>query len=69
MNSLARLEAWFAGVGHATVACSGGIDSLLLAHVGHASVGARLQVAHAISPAVPPEATARAEQLFAALGL
>lgn len=59
MESLARLEVWLSGVAHVTVACSGGIDSLLLAHVGYASAGARLQVVHAISPAVPPEATAR----------
>lgn len=59
MNELDRLDAWFRGVAHTTVACSGGIDSLLLAHVGHCSVGRRLQVTHAISPAVPPEATER----------
>ena len=59
MDDLTRLSAWFRQATHITVACSGGIDSLLLAHVGHLTLGGRLRVAHAISPAVPPEATER----------
>ncbi|BFM15741.1 ATP-dependent sacrificial sulfur transferase LarE [Maricurvus nonylphenolicus] len=41
------------------IACSGGIDSLLLATVAHRQSPQTTTVAHAISPAVPEEATAR----------
>ncbi|MFT6804110.1 MAG: hypothetical protein ACJA2H_001123 [Nitriliruptoraceae bacterium] len=40
------------------VACSGGVDSLLLAYLAHRGTG-RTVVAHAVTPAVPPSATAR----------
>ena len=41
-----------------TVAVSGGIDSMVLAHVAHRTLpGARM--AHAVSPAVPPAASTR----------
>jgi pyridinium-3,5-biscarboxylic acid mononucleotide sulfurtransferase len=41
------------------VAVSGGVDSMTLAHLVHRHHGARAQMIHAVSPAVPPEATAR----------
>jgi uncharacterized protein len=41
------------------IACSGGIDSMLLATVAHRQAPGATTVAHAISPAVPAEATAR----------
>ena len=41
------------------IACSGGIDSLLLATIAFRSAPAETRIAHAISPAVPEEATQR----------
>ena len=41
------------------VACSGGIDSLLLAHVAHSADPAATTIAHTITPAVPGDGTAR----------
>lgn len=41
------------------VACSGGVDSLLLAHRAHEHDHTATVVAHAVTPAVPPRATAR----------
>ena len=41
------------------VACSGGIDSLLLATVAHRGAPRGTVVAHAVTPAVPAAATAR----------
>ena len=41
------------------VACSGGIDSLLLATVAHRGAPRSTVVAHAVTPAVPAAATAR----------
>ncbi|ANK79835.1 MAG: adenine nucleotide alpha hydrolase [Rhizobiales bacterium NRL2] len=42
-----------------TVAVSGGIDSMTLAHVAHRLGERPVRMAHAVSPAVPPAATAR----------
>ena len=44
------------------VAVSGGVDSMTLAWFAHQALGSRASVYHAISPAVPPEATARVRQ-------
>jgi len=44
------------------IACSGGIDSLLLATVAHRQDPAATVVAHALSPAVPTEATNRVKE-------
>ncbi|WP_018388230.1 hypothetical protein [Ancylobacter sp. FA202] len=49
------------------VAVSGGVDSLTLASFAHAH-GLPLSVIHAVSPAVPSEATARVRELAAAQG-
>lgn len=43
----------------ARVAVSGGVDSMTLAHCAHATLGARVLIVHAVSPAVPPAATER----------
>lgn len=45
--------------GPTIVACSGGIDSLLLATVTHAHAPASTVVAHTVTPAVPSDGTAR----------
>ena len=47
------------------VAVSGGIDSLTLATFAHRLLGARVTMFHAVSPAVPGDATARVERLAA----
>ena len=60
---LARIHATLDDIDRAIIACSGGIDSTLLALVAHAHAPGRVVVAHAISPAVPPEATARVRAL------
>ena len=43
------------------VAISGGVDSMTLAAVAHGAIGKRVVMVHAVSPAVPPEATARVQ--------
>jgi uncharacterized protein len=48
------------------VAVSGGVDSLTLATFAHTTLGDRVEMFHAVSPAVPGEATARVEQLAVA---
>jgi uncharacterized protein len=56
-----RLHAVLASFDELAVAVSGGVDSMTLAHVAHAVLGPRTAMMHAVSPAVPPEATARVE--------
>lgn len=55
-------------IDHAIIACSGGIDSTLLALVAHRRAPGKVTVAHAVSPAVPPEATERVRMLAAQEG-
>ncbi|MGH1480045.1 MAG: asparagine synthase-related protein [Geminicoccales bacterium] len=43
----------------AAVALSGGVDSMTLAFIAHRKLGADVAMFHAVSPAVPPSATAR----------
>jgi len=50
------------------IAVSGGVDSVTLATFAHRAEGSRVEVFHAISPAVPEEATARVERLAADQG-
>ncbi|MHA3976936.1 ATP-dependent sacrificial sulfur transferase LarE [Halovulum sp. GXIMD14794] len=58
MSALESLRAALAPHEGMTIAVSGGIDSMVLAHVAHVVLpGARM--AHAVSPAVPPAATER----------
>jgi len=56
---LARLTGLLDAVSPRVIACSGGIDSMLLATLAHRQDPAATTVAHAVSPAVPAEATAR----------
>ncbi len=54
-----RLRSLLATVPRRVVACSGGIDSLLLATVAHREDPAATVVAHTVTPAVPDDATER----------
>lgn len=50
------------------VAVSGGVDSMTLAFVAHRFARGQISVVHAVSPAVPAEATARVESYAAREG-
>ena len=50
------------------IAVSGGVDSMTLAHAAYRVGVARLMVVHAVSPAVPEEATARVRDHAARFG-
>jgi uncharacterized protein len=55
-----RLARLLAEIGEATIAVSGGVDSMTLASFAHRTMGrAGVRMVHAISPAVPRAATAR----------
>ncbi len=63
-NSLySGLSGGLESMGPVAVAVSGGVDSLTLAAVAHGVFGAEFVAFHAVSPAVPPRATERVEQL------
>jgi len=62
-HKLAELERVLRGIGPVAVAVSGGVDSLTLATFAHRILGEDVQMFHAVSPAVPQEATARVQAL------
>ena len=51
-----------------TIAVSGGVDSMTLAHVAHAVLGEHVRMIHAVSPAVPALATGRVREHAARAG-
>jgi pyridinium-3,5-biscarboxylic acid mononucleotide sulfurtransferase len=55
----AALVLWLRDLDSAAVAVSGGVDSMTLAVVAHRARHAATTMFHAVSPAVPPEATER----------
>jgi len=57
--SLERLHGVLSDIGERIVACSGGIDSLVLATVAHRRAPTMTTVAHTLTPAVPSDGTAR----------
>jgi uncharacterized protein len=60
---LAALESVLRGMEPVAIAVSGGVDSLTLAHVAHETLGRSTAMFHAVSPAVPAEATQRTREL------
>src|SRR5512134_3307161 len=64
----AALDSVVQGMQHIAVAVSGGVDSLTLATFAHRLVPARVQMFHAVSPAVQDEGTRRTRELAAREG-
>jgi pyridinium-3,5-biscarboxylic acid mononucleotide sulfurtransferase len=65
----ARLAAVFSAIsGSLAIAVSGGVDSVTLATFAHRAAGSRTETFHAVSPAVPEEATARVKWLAESQG-
>ena len=65
----ARLAAVLSAIeGPLAVAVSGGVDSVTLATFAHRTAASRVEMFHAVSPAVPREATERVERLASAQG-
>lgn len=58
-DRLAALVVWLRDLDSAAIAVSGGVDSMTLATVAHRTRHTATTMFHAVSPAVPPEATAR----------
>lgn len=59
VGALDRVRAVLADVPARIVACSGGIDSLLLAHIAHRAAPTGTLIAHTVTPAVPGDGSAR----------
>jgi uncharacterized protein len=62
-TQLAALEGVLRSIGKLAVAVSGGVDSLTLASAAHRVLDGEASMFHAVSPAVPAEATERTRQL------
>lgn len=59
MNAIDRLHAVLDEIGNLAVAVSGGVDSMTLAYIAHANAPDQVELFHAVSAAVPPDATQR----------
>ena len=62
MAQVSPLTRVFATLDSVLVAVSGGVDSMTLAHLVDRHFGAKASMVHAVSPAVPPQATARVRE-------
>lgn len=62
---IADLNAVLDSIGPLAVAVSGGVDSMTLAAAAHRALGTGASMFHAVSPAVPAEATARVRAMAA----
>jgi len=58
-NIIQNLEQTITSVGRSAVAVSGGVDSMTLAVVAHRQAPGKVEIFHAVSPAVPSNATDR----------
>jgi uncharacterized protein len=63
LQKIAALDQTLDNIGHVSVAVSGGVDSITLAFAAHRRHGPGATMYHAVSPAVPAEATARTRDL------
>ena len=66
--SVCAVQAILDGIERAAVAVSGGVDSMTLALLAGRRPGVESAMFHAVSPAVPPEATARVRAVAAREG-
>ena len=64
-EKIADLDRTLDHIGCVSVAVSGGVDSITLAFAAHRRLGPGATMYHAVSPAVPTEATARTRYLAA----
>lgn len=67
-KSIESLGDVLGGMRRVAVAVSGGVDSLTLACAAHRRLGADAVMFHAVSPAVPPEATERTRRYATSFG-